>query len=269
MLVLDLDGTTLTHDKRVIDADKAAVARLQAAGIHVSIATGRLFTGTRWVAKALGIDGAIAVMNGCEVRDVETGACQLGDYVPAACLADWREEVCALGVPTFLFMSDAIHLERGDQPHTAYLRTWTEDLQLHRDIASPELWERDDVLALCAAGSEQEIEAICALLQPRLPPPLGTVTFDTYTGERFVQVMSTRHHKGTAVGHLARLHGLTPADVVVVGDWLNDEPMFRVAGQSYAMSHAIDALKQMADGVLDAGAEGGAVAEVARRVWEI
>jgi hypothetical protein len=51
-----------------------------------------------------------------------------------------------------------------------------------------------------------------------------------------------------------------------VGDWLNDLPMFQVAGRSFAMGQAPDAVKSAATDVLDATATtGGGIAEAARR----
>ena len=76
--------------------------------------------------------------------------------------------------------------------------------------------------------------------------------------------------KGTAIERLARERGLTAADVVVVGDWLNDLPMVKAAGLAFAMNGAVDALVAAADAELDAvRGEGGAVVEVARRVWGV
>ena len=69
-----------------------------------------------------------------------------------------------------------------------------------------------------------------------------------------------------ALARLAADAGLTTAQCVVVGDWINDLPLFRAAGRSYAMQDC--PVMDDADEVLDAmRGEGGAIAEVARRVW--
>ena len=41
LLALDLDGTLLTHDKKISDENKAAIKAAQAQGVHVVITTGR------------------------------------------------------------------------------------------------------------------------------------------------------------------------------------------------------------------------------------
>ncbi len=74
--------------------------------------------------------------------------------------------------------------------------------------------------------------------------------------------------KGTAIAWLAEHHGCELSDVVVVGDWLNDVPMFEVAGRSFAMAQAPEQVKQAATDRLNAdGLVGGGIAEAIRRAF--
>ena len=74
--------------------------------------------------------------------------------------------------------------------------------------------------------------------------------------------------KGTAVEWLAKHHGCTAAEVVVVGDWVNDVPMFRVAGRSFVMGQAPAQVKAAATDELVADCiAGGGIAEAVRRAW--
>jgi hypothetical protein len=76
--------------------------------------------------------------------------------------------------------------------------------------------------------------------------------------------------KGTAVAWLAEYHGCLPEEVVAVGDWLNDIPMFEVAGRSFAMGQSPKELKDCATDELRADSEvGGGVAEAVRRAWDL
>jgi hydroxymethylpyrimidine pyrophosphatase-like HAD family hydrolase len=59
---------------------------------------------------------------------------------------------------------------------------------------------------------------------------------------------------------------VTAAEVVAVGDWLNDIPMLRRAGRSFAMAQAPHAVKAAATDILKASAHtGGGLAEAAQR----
>ena len=46
LLALDLDGTLLCRAGTVADVDREAIARLSASGVAVTIATGRLYSGS-------------------------------------------------------------------------------------------------------------------------------------------------------------------------------------------------------------------------------
>lgn len=271
MLVLDLDGTTLAAGGRLLPEDVAAARALRAHGVHVTIATGRLYPGTRWVAEALGVEGAVAVMNGSELIDVASSTVRHGCYVERVARARAREVLVEHGLSAFLFGSRRIHLAHADERYAPYLGTWTPDLAACADVfAVPEWEEAEDVVAVCAAGDAESVAAACDALRVDLPPELGLVVFGTHTGEHF---LTLRHHvedKGTALGRLAAERSCVAAECVAVGDWDNDLPMLSVAGRAFAMGHASEGVKEAAGEVLDADrTTGGAVAEVARRVWGV
>jgi hydroxymethylpyrimidine pyrophosphatase-like HAD family hydrolase len=74
--------------------------------------------------------------------------------------------------------------------------------------------------------------------------------------------------KGTALAELCRRAGCSLDEAVAVGDWVNDVPMFEVAGRSFAMGTAPDAVRAKATDVLTATAlAGGGIAEAVRRAF--
>jgi len=270
MLLLDLDGTTLTEDRALAPVDVEAAHALRDAGVHVTIATGRLFPGTQWVAKELGIDAPVAVLNGNELIHASTAQTVSGHYVEASVRRQARQILYDHGLQAFLFGSRGIHLGAAAVAHAPYLQIWSPDLHHHDDVFDVTHWnEADDIVAVCAVGDDDAVASAAAALEEHLPQGIGSVAFDTYTGERFLHVSGTVWDKGTALKQLAQDRGLRPEQVVAVGDWWNDEPMIASAGRGYAMAHATDELKHIADEVLDASRNGGAIAEVARRVWGI
>ena len=52
--------------------------------------------------------------------------------------------------------------------------------------------------------------------------------------------------KASALEHLAQLRGLTPPDILAIGDNWNDVAMLRLAGHAALMSNAPDDLKALA-----------------------
>ena len=55
---------------------------------------------------------------------------------------------------------------------------------------------------------------------------------------------------------------------MAIGDWVNDVPMFEVAGRSFAMGGAPDAVRARAsDGLVTPTGAGGGIAEAIRLAW--
>ncbi len=268
MLVLDLDGTALTHDWQITDADAAAAARLQAAGIHVTIATGRLFAGTHEAAARLGVQGSVAVMNGTELVDVGSREVIYGQYVHDHHRHAIRDLLHGFGLAPILFGADRIHHDDRGAHLNDYLRTWTPDVHHHGDLHLDH-WATERLVAVAATGDHdavvQAAEAIAADY-----PELRPTKFTTWSGHGFLELRAHGDDKGTAIERLAAERHLDADQVVAVGDWLNDLPMLARAGRSFAMKGAAEAAIDAADHTLTAvRGEGGAVVELASRIWDL
>jgi HAD superfamily hydrolase (TIGR01484 family) len=73
LLALDLDGTLLRRDHSMDERDVAAIRELQAAGVTVTIVTGRLCSRAACAARACSIEGAIARVEGSHLVEMATG----------------------------------------------------------------------------------------------------------------------------------------------------------------------------------------------------
>ncbi|HZO16366.1 MAG TPA: HAD-IIB family hydrolase, partial [Polyangiaceae bacterium] len=165
----------------------------------------------------------------------------------------------------FVFAGDAeFHDDRGS-PFLSYVKTWSREVQPLDDVI--EGWS-GPVAALVALGTETQIRASARAIGAHVD--LQAVTFEvSREGHRGVWGMVVRAagaNKATALAWIAEHHGLSLDEVVAVGDWLNDVPMLRAAGLSFAMGQAVDEVKAAADEVLDADeTTGGGIAEAAER----
>src|SRR5258708_27986501 len=76
--------------------------------------------------------------------------------------------------------------------------------------------------------------------------------------------------RGTALRWIAQHEGVPLSDTVCVGDWINDVPMFEVAGRSFAMGQAPAEVKDKATDVLEETSdEGGGVARVVAEAFSV
>jgi Cof subfamily protein (haloacid dehalogenase superfamily) len=270
LLIVDLDGTALTRDDRITDADLEAARRLREIGVQVTIATGRLWTGTREYAEALGVVGSVAVMNGSELVDCATEEVRDGCYLDATARTHVRSAIAASGLAGFVYGSRRIHYGEGSERFMRVLEIWSPHLVRHRDVLDAPAWGDDDVLAVGAAGDEARVLALREAIDDGLPPDCETVLFPTSSGQAFVKVRHARENKGTALRRMAAERGIPLSGVVAIGDWTNDIPMLRAAGRSYAMGDSAEDVCAAATETLAATRHhGGAIAEVAARIWDV
>jgi hypothetical protein len=265
LLALDLDGTLLRADHGVDPRDVAAIAELQAAGVTVTIVTGRLWSGATDAARTCGIDGAIACVEGSHLVELATGTTLAHHPMADDVTAALRDVIVAHHLAPFVFDTGGIHHDHAGAPYAGYVRTWSPNLRVAEDAL---VWPAVP-LATVAIGDAAAVAAAHAALRARADR-LFAVSFAiaAYPGKHAVLVRAAGPTKGTALAELCRAAGIDVADAVAVGDWVNDVPMFEVAGRSFAMGQAPDAVRAKATDRLStpAGA-GGGIAEAIRRAW--
>jgi Cof subfamily protein (haloacid dehalogenase superfamily) len=272
VLALDVDGTLLRRDGTVHPDDSAAIARVAANGVTVTIATGRLYSGTCQVARSVGVSGPIACVDGSQIVDVVDDGALFRATIAGTDAALLREVIERHGPASFLFAQDTIVHDAEGEPFAGYVRTWSPRVDVVAKVVEHPYWEHvEGLMALVAVAPEADIRAAVTELEERLAHAAAVVSFPVHGIGMFAMlVRAAGPTKGTAVEWLARHHGCSPADVVVVGDWVNDVPMFQVAGRSFAMGQAPAAVKAVATDELEADCfVGGGVAEAVRRAWGI
>ena len=271
LLAVDLDGTLVDGSGAAHRADREAIVALAANGIRTTIITGRLFSGTRHVATDIGTTGAVACVDGCHLVDAASGTDLHHGGLAGPTAVQLREVVDRHQPTTFVFANDQILYDHRGEPHLSYLRTWSVDHVRTEKVTEHPHWDAPrGVTALVCVGTRDEIKAIEEQIGRALAPRVYTVSFPV---RRFAQdavwgmvVRAAGYSKGTALVWLAEHYQVRPDEVVAVGDWWNDVPMFEVAGRSFVMAQAPEEVKVTATDRLTAdSSSGGGIAEAALR----
>ena len=267
LLALDLDGTLLRRDHQVDERDVAAIRALRDAGVTVTIVTGRLHSGALHAARTCEIAGPIACVEGSHLVEVDTARTLVRHALGPAQTAVLRAAFAAHGLATFVFEADGIHHDAAGEPYAGYVRTWSPNLRVVEEALDERVWA-DAPLAAVALGEAAPVAAAHDALRGH--PDIFSVSFPVYAhpGTSAVLVRAAGPSKGTALAALCLAAGCTLAEAVCVGDWVNDVPMFEVAGRSFVMGGAPDAVRSKATDGLDCLAgTGGGIAEAVRRAW--
>ena len=134
---------------------KFCVGRLRESGVLVTIVTGRLYSGTQHVARAVGLTGPVACVDGSHIVDLADDRGLHHATISGRDAALLREVIERHGPASFLFADDAIVHDAGGAPYVQYVRTWSTKVDRVGSVAEHPSWEHERglmaVVALVAA----------------------------------------------------------------------------------------------------------------------
>lgn len=270
LLALDLDGTVYRTDGTISEWDVDAVNRARECGIAVTIATGRIVTGAMPAAKALSISTPMVCAEGAVVVDPVTGEVLTRQAMEGEHVEWFTHTASEHGLTPFWILQDEIHGEEEGRPHVDYVGIWSPEVTLHESLPTSTVWSRrHDVTIAVALGSHDAVKTALErveaehggrLMAARFPIDARRVTWT-------LLVRNSNHDKATGLTEVARRLGLEARDVAVVGDWVNDIPMFQWAGRSFVMGQSPEHVAAHATDRLTAtNLTGGGVAEAVMKI---
>lgn len=254
LVVLDLDGTIqdLFHSGIATPRVRAAITAVQAAGIPLTIATGRTLDYIRANVTYLKLTHPVITAHGSVIGDPQTGHIYAETTMPMAvaqAVAAWLD---ASTLITALYINDA-------QGHTCvYQNHWAEDPDesaFHSHVFGEPRRLQPQFLPLLTTPDAHPPLKFLSDNDPRLGhdvlPELrtrfGDALYLTRSHPRLVEGMARGVNKGQALLQLCELLAIDPQRVLAIGDNDNDIPLLQMAGCGVAMGNATTGLKAVAD----------------------
>ena len=246
LIAMDMDGTLLDSSKKVPAENVAALEEAYEQGIHLAICSARM----------PGDVGLYALENGLK-------HCTLLASNGAYCTHSLEEEPfvnhcfddTAAQRVVELFHRAGITFFCAAQNQRVLFEyepgiRWDLSYQhnghplapvVHRDPAAYEFIRKAGMNKIaCISMHPEKFEAV----RDELEKIEGIVV--TASGKTNLELMPAGCSKGTAVERLAQKLGLTAEQVMVFGDYDNDESMFRYAGWPVAMGNGCEKIRRMA-----------------------
>lgn len=267
LLALDIDGTLVRRDGQIDPRDRDAIARARAAGMLVTLCTGRIYSGTAAVLADLAIDAEVVCADGSSVMCGRTGrAIEEHPLTPAE--AGHLVEACdGPRIAPFLLSNHVIHHDARGRQFLHYVRGWSPSTREHEaDLHGAARDPGEGLLMGVALGPQHDIEDIADSLRAAFAAKLQVMTFPSRRAQigahHALLYRRAERTKGSALLGLAARLGLRRDDLAAVGDWWNDLALFASVGRSFAMGQAPGGVKDAATDQLTATDEtGGGVAE--------
>jgi len=255
LYVSDLDGTLLRSDQTLSPFTVDAIRRLCDQGMVFSYATARSFLAAMKVTPEIAPKIPVIVKNGAHIMETGTGrrlhsAYFSKEYVERIFAILEAHDLCPI---VYIVENDVeknrFCAEQMSVPCARFLEQYKGDPR-YTAVDYDALCDGDVFYFRCI-DDEAKLSAARAALKD-----FRTLMFrDMYSGDWWLEVMPEQVTKASAILRLKELLGCDR--IVCFGDGSNDESMFRIADECYAMANADDELKDIATGVIGGNNEDG------------
>lgn len=267
LIALDMDGTLLNERGVLSAGNRGALEEAMKQGIHVVIATGRVFSALPAdVLSVPGIEFAIT-SNGANVvrlKDRETLYSNLIERQSVEKIMDILKDP---DIMAEVFFDHDVFAEKECLDHLERFGMLTEKSRQYTLSTRKPV---DSVIRL-VQENEAQLENINLIF--RDAKRRGEI-WDRLLKMEGITVTSSMPHnlevggattsKADGLAHLAGLLGIGQGEIMACGDSENDMAMLRYAGLSVAMGNAVQTVREAADTVTGSNAEDG-VAQAIRR----
>lgn len=271
LIALDIDHTLLNEAGHITPRVRQAIAAAIERGVHVTLATGRRLFSARMVAGELGLQLPIILYHGALIYDTASESvlyeCPLPQELAYGLIAAAREYKLqpflysnpAHDPHEFVYTGPAAEDDPFTEPYRASIRR-----RLRRTLSYRELGAVAPSLAIGLLGKAKPVRSLHERLCGALACYTVLTPFMHEPGRMSLDLIHPNCSKASTLEHLAAQYGVPMAEVMAIGDGINDLEMLQAAGLGVAMGNAVPEVQACADTITGTNEQDG-VAEAIER----
>ncbi len=242
------------------DRTRTAIARAQALGVPVLIATGRMFRSVRRYLDDVGLPEPVVCYQGAAVVDPASGDFLLHEPLDLEVARDAIAELASLGISPNVYVDDQLYVA-GENDYTRRYSAFQHlPVVAVGDLLS---WLERPPTKLVAVSEP----AVLAEIRPQLERRLDGRAFLTTSLPYMLEIGNPQVTKGSGIAFVAGLLDLDLDRIVAFGDGENDVELLTEAGFGVAVDGAHPRLAEIADALCQGPADEG-VASVIEAVLD-
>lgn len=245
LVVLDLDGTLLTDDKRITPRTAAAIRAGRERGVRFVLATARPFCSARPYAASLGLEGPLVCYNGALVRAAASAETVLARPLPPGTAAEMAAFCQERGLYMKVFGDDVFYVREPTDETVRYAPRYGVPFRAVGDLAAFLARQALAPYSFVVHAAPERVPALKAEMEARWA---GRIAGDC-PNEHAIHFTDARASKLAAVRMLAAGWGIAPEEVMAVGNGGNDLDVLLWAGLGVAVANSPAELLARADRV--------------------
>jgi Cof subfamily protein (haloacid dehalogenase superfamily) len=239
LVLSDVDGTLVTHEKELTAETIAAVKELNDQGILFAVTSGRPPRGMTMLIAPLNLTTPLAGFNGGLTVEPDLSIIQeltIRDDVVGPLIEMLTEN----GLSVWVYQGVEWFVLDLDGPHVAHE---SDVCQFGpKEIKSFDGVRGDIVKVVGVSDDAAAVTKANEAVNARFAADVSATCSQTY----YLDVTHQDANKGSVVEFLAKHYDLDPSQIATIGDMANDVLMFEKAGLSIAMGNATDDVKARA-----------------------
>ena len=260
LYVTDLDGTLLNRQDRISPESIAIINELVKKGMLFTYATARSLVSASVVTQGLSTDFPVIIYNGVFIIHPSTGEILSEQSFTAKERQRVAEILDEYDISPLVYSYvDEVErvswiVSRENDGIKRYINNRTKTDPRFRPISSKEELYQGEMFYYTCIGEREELQPTYDVLSKDARFRC-TIQQELYRPEYWFEIMPSKATKAEAIGQLKKLWNCDR--VVSFGDAINDIPMFEISDECYAVENAVDALKEIATGIIESNENDG------------
>jgi Cof subfamily protein (haloacid dehalogenase superfamily) len=232
LVIADVDGTLVTHEKVLTQRAAESVFKLRDAGIQFAVTSGRPPHGMAMLIEPLKLDEPIAAFNGGVVVEPDLKKVLRQNFLSPNAVQQAVQLIIEHGLDAWIYTDLVWYVRDAKAPHVdreqwtvKFAPVVTNELESLTDRVAKVVGVSDDLAAV--QRCEKDVQDAC-----------GATVSAARSQPYYLDVTHPKANKGEVVLAMSDLLNIPAEEIATIGDMPNDVLMFVKSGVSIAMGNA-------------------------------
>ena len=239
LLLADVDGTLVTHDKILTERTIAAVKQLKQAGILFAITSGRPPRGMSVLIEPLELTTPIAAFNGGMLVNPDMSVIEQRT-IPDDVTPEAIDVLGSHGMDVWVYRGSHWYLRDPEAPHVA---RESSTVRFNPRVVESLTPFSDEVAKIVGVSDDFDtVQKAVDAVRDRFGDHVSAARSQPY----YADITHPQANKGAVVSYLSKTYQIPTEEIATIGDQSNDVLMFAHSGLSIAMGNASHEVQEAA-----------------------